>query len=473
VAQGGKVYAQAYGAGGGLHDGLFLILAAARVITNRRILRPGFTIVASPLRHFGIMDDIKHYMETLGRAAREASREMARAGAAQKNAALNAIADAISREKAALLAANAEDVTAARANGLEAALLDRLTLSGKGIEHMAEGVRQVAALADPIGEITGLRHRPSGIQVGRMRMPLGVIGVIYEARPNVTADAAALCLKSGNAVILRGGSEAIKSNRAIAALVREGLLAANLPAAAAQMVETTDRAAVGVLITLREFVDVIVPRGGKGLIARLLAEARVPMIQHLDGNCHVYLEASADLEKALAIVENAKTQRYGTCNTAESLLVDAAAAARLLPPVAAMLAEKGVEIRGCPQTRALIPAARAASEEDYAREYLAPIISVKVVEGVEAAIAHINRYSSHHTDAIVTENYGFAMRFLREVDSSSVMVNASTRFADGFEYGLGAEIGISTDKIHARGPVGLEGLTCQKWVVLGNGQIRG
>jgi glutamate-5-semialdehyde dehydrogenase len=305
-----------------------------------------------------------------------------------------------------------------------------------------------------------------------MRAPLGVIGVIYEARPNVTADAAALCLKSGNAVILRGGSEAIKSNRAIAALVQEGLRAANLPAAAAQMVMTADRAAVGVLITLREFVDVIVPRGGKGLIARLLKEARVPMIQHLDGNCHVYLEASADLEKALAIVENAKTQRYGTCNTAESLLVDAAAAARLLPPIAAMLTKKGVEIRGCPLTRALIPAALAASEEDYASEYLAPIISVKVVGDVTAAIAHINRYSSRHTDAIVTENYGFALRFLREVDSSSVMVNASTRFADGFEYGLGAEIGISTDKIHARGPVGLEGLTCQKWVVLGDGQIR-
>jgi glutamate-5-semialdehyde dehydrogenase len=420
-----------------------------------------------------IMDDIRHYMETLGRAARVAARDMARAGAAQKNAALHAIADAILREKAALLAVNAEDRARARAAGLDAALLDRLVLSDRGVENMAAGVRQVAELADPVGEVTDLRQRPSGIQVGRMRMPLGVIGIIYEARPNVTADAAALCLKSGNAAILRGGSEAIRSNRAIAALVREGLQAANLPVAAVQMVETTDRAAVGELITLREFVDVIVPRGGKGLIARLLKEARVPMIQHLDGNCHVYLEASADLEKALAIVENAKTQRYGTCNTAESLLVDDAAAARLLPPVAAMLGAKGVEIRGCPQTSALISVACAASEADYASEYLAPIISVKVVAGLEEAIAHINHYSSHHTDAIVTENYSFAMRFLREVDSSSVMVNASTRFADGFEYGLGAEIGISTDKIHARGPVGLEGLTCQKWVVLGNGHIRG
>ncbi|MDR1350486.1 MAG: glutamate-5-semialdehyde dehydrogenase [Zoogloeaceae bacterium] len=418
------------------------------------------------------MDDIKQYMETLGRAARAASRELARAGAAQKNAALTAIAEAIVREKAALLAANAEDLAAARANGLEAVMLDRLTLSDKGVDNMAAGVRQVAELADPIGEMTDLRYRPSGIQVGRMRVPLGVIGIIYEARPNVTADAAALCLKSGNAAILRGGSEAIRSNRAIAALIRAGLQAANLPATAAQMVETTDRAAVGELITLREFVDVIVPRGGKGLIARLLQEAKVPMIQHLDGNCHVYLETSADFDKALAIVENAKTQRYGTCNTAESLLIDDAIAARLLPPVAAMLAAKGVEIRGCQETCALIPVAHAASEEDYACEYLAPIISIKVVAGIDEAIAHINRYSSRHTDAIVTENHSFAMRFLREVDSSSVMVNASTRFADGFEYGLGAEIGISTDKIHARGPVGLEGLTCQKWVVFGSGQVR-
>lgn len=416
--------------------------------------------------------NITDYMQTLGRNARAASYLLARSGTAQKNAALNAIADAILREKSALQAANAEDVEAARIAGLETALLDRLTLTARGVDSMAEGVRQIAELADPIGEMTDLKYRPSGIQVGKMRVPLGVIGIIYEARPNVTADAAALCLKSGNAAILRGGSEAIRSNRAIAALVTEGLQTAGLPATAVQVVETTDRAAVGELITLREFVDVIVPRGGKGLIARLRQEARVPMIQHLDGNCHVYLEASADLEKALAIVENAKTQRYSPCNTTESLLVDAAAAARLLPPVATLLISKGVEIRGCKETCALVPQARAATEEDYFTEYLAPIISIKVVDGIDAAIAHINHYSSHHTDAIVTENHAFAMRFLREVDSSSVMINASTRFADGFEYGLGAEIGISTDKIHARGPVGLEGLTSQKWVVFGDGQVR-
>ncbi|MDR1888314.1 MAG: glutamate-5-semialdehyde dehydrogenase [Zoogloeaceae bacterium] len=419
-----------------------------------------------------ITANITDYMQTLGREARAASRLLACAGTAQKNLALNAIADAILREKATLLAVNAEDVEAARAAGLEPALLDRLTLTEKGVDSMAAGVRQIAELADPIGEMTDLNYRPSGIQVGKMCVPLGVIGIIYEARPNVTADAAALCLKSGNAAILRGGSEAIRSNRAIAALVTEGLQTAGLPKTAVQVVETTDRAAVGELITLREFVDVIVPRGGKGLIARLLKEARVPMIQHLDGNCHVYLEASADPDKALAIVENAKTQRYSPCNTAESLLVDAAAASRLLPPVAAMLSRKGVEIRGCRETCALVSEARAATEADYAAEYLAPIISVKVVEGIDAAIAHINHYSSHHTDAIVTENHTLAMRFLREVDSSSVMINASTRFADGFEYGLGAEIGISTDKIHARGPVGLEGLTSRKWVVFGNGQVR-
>jgi glutamate-5-semialdehyde dehydrogenase len=321
--------------------------------------------------------------------------------------------------------------------------------------------------------MTDLKYRPSGIQVGKMRVPLGVVGIIYEARPNVTADAAALCLKSGNAAILRGGSEAIQSNQAIAVLVREGLQQAGLPEEAVQVVETTDRAAVGVLITLREFVDVIVPRGGKGLIARLLAESRVPMIQHLDGNCHVYLETRANPAKALKIVENAKTQRYAPCNTAESLLIDRAIAADLLPAVCAMLTAKGVEIRGCAETKALIPEAKAASDEDYATEYLAPIISVKVVAGLDEAIAHINHYSSHHTDAIVTDDYPAALRFLREVDSSSVMINASTRFADGFEYGLGAEIGISTDKLHARGPVGLEGLTSQKWVVFGNGQVRG
>ena len=417
--------------------------------------------------------DIKEYMQTVGRQARTASRRLAGATTAEKNAALLHIAAAIRREKAALVAANQEDLAAARAAGLETALLDRLTLSEKGVDSMAEGVEQVATLADPIGEMTDIKYRPSGIQVGKMRVPLGVIGIIYEARPNVTADAAALCLKSGNAAILRGGSEAIRSNRAIAALVQEGLKAAGLPAESVQVIDTTDRAAVGELITMREFVDVIVPRGGKGLIARLLAESRVPMIQHLDGNCHVYIDDDADPAKALKIVENAKTQRYGTCNTAESLLVARSVAAAQLPAIAAMLTGKGVEIRGCAETQALVPNAVAATEEDYYTEYLAPIISVKVVAGIDEAIAHINQYSSHHSEAIVTNNHPKAMRFLREVDSASVMINASTRFADGFEYGLGAEIGISTDKIHARGPVGLEGLTSQKWVVLGDGHVRG
>jgi glutamate-5-semialdehyde dehydrogenase len=418
------------------------------------------------------MMDIQHYMQAVGKQAREASRAIARADTHAKNNALRAIAAAIRRESATLVAANQEDLAAARAAGLETAMLDRLTLTEKGVAAMAEGVEQVAALADPVGEISDLKFRPSGIQVGKMRVPLGVIGIIYEARPNVTADAAALCLKSGNAAILRGGSEAIRSNRAIAALVQEGLASAGLPANAVQVIDTTDRAAVGHLITMREFVDVIVPRGGKGLIARLLAESRVPMIQHLDGNCHVYIDDEADDEKALRIVENAKTQRYGTCNTTESLLVARSVAARLLPPIAAMLSEKGVEIRGCAETQALVKNATAATEEDYATEFLAPIISVKVVAGIDEAIEHINHYGSHHTESIVSENYTKAMRFLREVDSASVMVNASTRFADGFEYGLGAEIGISTDKIHARGPVGLEGLTSQKWIVLGNGQVR-
>ena len=416
--------------------------------------------------------DIQHYMSTIGRQAREASRAAARADTNQKNRALHAIAAAIRRDAAALLAANKADLDAARAAGLEAAMLDRLTLSEKGIAAMAEGVEQVAGLPDPVGEISGMAFRPSGIQVGRMRVPLGVIGIIYEARPNVTADAAALCLKSGNAAILRGGSEAIRSNRAIAACVREGLADAGLPETVVQVIDTTDRAAVGHLITMREYVDVIVPRGGKGLISRLLAESRVPMIQHLDGNCHVYLDDDADAGKALKIVENAKTQRYGTCNTAESLLVARSRAAELLPPIAAMLTAKDVEIRGCAETQALVKNAKPATEEDYATEYLAPVISVKIVGGLDEAIAHINRYSSHHTESIVSENYTAAMRFLREVDSASVMVNASTRFADGFEYGLGAEIGISTDKIHARGPVGLEGLTSQKWIVLGDGNVR-
>jgi len=416
--------------------------------------------------------DIKDYMQTVGRQARAASRRLAMATTAEKNAALLHIAAAIRREQAALVAANQQDLAAARANGLEPAMLDRLTLSVKGVEAMAEGVEQVAKLPDPVGEIRDIKFRPSGIQVGKMRAPLGVIGIIYEARPNVTADAAALCLKSGNAAILRGGSEAINSNRAIAALVQEGLQAAGLPAECVQVISTTDRAAVGELITMREFVDVIVPRGGKGLIARLLAEARVPMIQHLDGNCHVYVETDADPAKALKIIENAKTQRYGTCNTAESLLIDRSIAAAQLPAIAAMLTGKGVEIRGCAETCALVPNAVAASDEDYYTEFLAPIISVKVVGDFDEAVAHINQYSSHHSEAIITQDHSKAMRFLREVDSSSVMINASTRFADGFEYGLGAEIGISTDKIHARGPVGLEGLTSEKWIVLGDGHVR-
>ena len=416
--------------------------------------------------------DIQHYIHQLGQQAREASRVTAVADGQRKNEALRQIATNIRVNSTLIFDANQNDLAAARAAGLEAAMLDRLSLTEKGIAQMADGVEQIAALPDPVGEISEIKYRPSGIQVGKMRVPLGVIGIIYEARPNVTADAAALCLKSGNAAILRGGSEAIRSNRVIAGLVQDGLKSAGLPIHAVQVVDTTDRAAVGHLITLREYVDVIVPRGGKGLIARLLAEARVPMIQHLDGNCHVYLDDEADAGMAMRIVENAKTQRYGTCNTAESLLVARSRAAELLPAVAAMLTEKGVEIRGCPETLALLKNAVAATEDDYATEFLAPIISVKVVAGLDEAIAHINRYSSHHTDSIISENYTKAMRFLREVDSSSVMVNASTRFADGFEYGLGAEIGISTDKIHARGPVGLEGLTSQKWIVLGSGQVR-
>jgi glutamate-5-semialdehyde dehydrogenase len=416
--------------------------------------------------------DIEQYMQTVGLQARVASRSIARADSNAKNLALRCIASALRGNSTALLAANQHDLDAARAAGMEAAMLDRLTLSEKGIAAMADGVEQVAALPDPVGEISDMKFRPSGIQVGKMRVPLGVIGIIYEARPNVTADAAALCLKSGNACILRGGSEAIHSNRAIARLVHEGLAAAGLPADIVQVIDTTDRAAVGYLITMREYVDVIVPRGGKGLIKRLLAEARVPMIQHLDGNCHVYLDDAADQDKASRIVDNSKTQRYGTCNTAESLLVARSVATRLLPPIAAMLTAKGVEIRGCAETQALVSNAAAATDEDYASEFLAPIISVKIVSGLDEAIEHINRFGSHHTETIVTENHTHAMRFLREVDSASVMINASTRFADGFEYGLGAEIGISTDKIHARGPVGLEGLTSQKWIVFGSGQIR-
>jgi glutamate-5-semialdehyde dehydrogenase len=416
--------------------------------------------------------DIATYMQTLGRQARAASRLMAKASTAAKNAALLAMAADIRARSTELLAANAEDVAEAKANGLEPAMLDRLTITAKSVEAMAQGLEQVAALPDPIGEISDMKYRPTGIQVGKMRVPLGVVGIIYEARPNVTADAAALCLKSGNAAILRGGKEAIRCNQAIAASVRAGLKAAGLPETAVQVVETTDRAAVGHLVAMPEFVDVIVPRGGKGLIERISKEARVPVIKHLDGNCHVFVDVSAEPTKALKILENAKTQRLGTCNTAESLLVARPVATALLPQLAAMLVAKGVEIRGCDETMKLVPQARAATEEDYYTEYLAAIISCKVVADVDEAIAHINKYSSAHTEAIVTEDYTRAMRFLREVDSSSVMVNASTRFADGFEYGLGAEIGISTDKFHARGPVGLEGLTSQKWIVFGNGEVR-
>jgi glutamate-5-semialdehyde dehydrogenase len=416
--------------------------------------------------------NVQSYMEQVGRAARDASRAMASASTAAKNTALLAMAAAIRAQSDALLAANAADLEQARADGLEPAMLDRLTLTAKGVETMAEGLEQVAALPDPVGEITDMKRRPSGIQVGKMRVPLGVVGIIYEARPNVTADAAALCLKSGNAAILRGGKEALRANQAIAACVRDGLKAAGLPENAVQVIDTTDREAVGHLITMPQYIDVIVPRGGKGLIERISKDARVPVIKHLDGNCHVYVDADADAEKALAILENSKTQRYGTCNTAESLLVARELSETLLPELAAMLQSKGVEIRGCAETMGLITGAVHATEEDWSTEYLAPIISVKIVDGLGEAISHINRYSSQHTDTIVTENYTAAMRFLREVDSASVMVNASTRFADGFEYGLGAEIGISTDKFHARGPVGLEGLTSQKWIVFGNGEVR-
>ena len=415
---------------------------------------------------------VDEYMRQLGRQARTASRELARASTRAKNDALLAMAAAIREQRETLLAANAKDLAQARADGLDAAMIDRLTLSEKGVEAMAQGLEQVAALPDPVGEITDMKRRPSGIQVGKMRVPLGVIGIIYEARPNVTADAAALCLKSGNAAILRGGKEAINANQAIAACVRAGLAAAGLPETAVQVVETTDRAAVGTLITMPEYVDVIVPRGGKGLIERISKEARVPVIKHLDGICHVYIDDEADHVKAIRIADNAKTQRYGTCNTMETLIVHAAMAAHVLPRLAAIYRNKDVELRGDEAARKLIPSMTEATEEDWRTEYLAPILSVRTVESLDAAIEHINTYGSQHTDAIVTENYTKAMRFLREVDSSSVMVNASTRFADGFEYGLGAEIGISTDKIHARGPVGLEGLTSQKWIVLGNGEVR-
>nr|WP_298140627.1 glutamate-5-semialdehyde dehydrogenase [uncultured Pseudomonas sp.] len=417
-------------------------------------------------------ESVLDYMTRLGQAARQASRVIASASTAQKNRALQAAAAALDGARAELSAANELDLAAGRANGLEPALLDRLALTPARIDGMIEGLRQVASLPDPVGAIRDMSYRPSGIQVGKMRVPLGVIGIIYESRPNVTIDAASLCLKSGNATILRGGSEAIHSNRAIAACIQRGLAEAGLPAAVVQVVETTDRAAVGALISMPEFVDVIVPRGGKGLIERISRDARVPVIKHLDGICHVYVDALADLDKARGIAFNAKTYRYGICGAMETLLVDQAVAAAFLPGMAQMFVEKGVELRGCERTRALIQAT-PASEEDWSTEYLAPILSIRVVDGLDQAIEHINQYGSHHTDSIVTEHQGHARRFLAEVDSSSVMLNAPTCFADGFEYGLGAEIGISTDKLHARGPVGLEGLTCEKYVVIGDGQLRG
>ena len=416
--------------------------------------------------------DVKSYMQTVGRQARAAARIIARADTNSKNRALTVMAEAIHRDSEKLLAANAQDMEAAHTAGLDEALLDRLSLSAKTVASMAEGLLQIAALPDPIGEISDLNYRPSGIQVGKMRVPLGVIGIIYEARPNVTADAAGLCLKSGNAAILRGGSEAILSNQAVAKYVREGLKAAGLPETVVQVIETIDRAAVGELITMKEFVDVIVPRGGKGLIERISNDARVPVIKHLHGVCHVYIDDKADLDKAVRIADNAKTQRYGTCNTMETLLIARSVAQQVLPKLAKIYLDKHVELRGDEASRSLIKEMHAATEEDWYTEYLAPILSVRIVLGLEAAIEHINTYGSQHTDAIVTEDYARARRFLREVDSSSVMVNASTRFADGFEYGLGAEIGISTDKIHVRGPVGLEGLTSQKYIVLGDGQVR-
>ncbi|WP_397451222.1 glutamate-5-semialdehyde dehydrogenase [Pseudomonas sp. NA-150] len=418
-------------------------------------------------------ESVLDYMTRLGRAAREASRVIGRASTAQKNRALQAAAAALDDARAELSAANEQDLAAGRANGLSPYMLERLTLTPERIDSMIVGLRQVASLADPIGAIRDMSFMPSGIQVGKMRVPLGVVGIIYESRPNVTIDAASLCLKSGNATILRGGSEAIHSNRAIATCIQRGLAAADLPAAVVQVVETTDREAVAALITMPEYVDVIVPRGGKGLIERVSRDARVPVIKHLDGICHVYVSAHADLESAYRICFNAKTYRYGICGAMETLLVDSAVAAAFLPTMAGQLVEKGVELRGCERTRALIDAV-PATEEDWNTEYLAPILSIKVVDGLDQAIVHINHYGSHHTDAIVTDHQGESRRFMAEVDSSSVMVNAPTSFADGFEYGLGAEIGISTDKLHARGPVGLEGLTCEKYIVIGDGhQLRG
>jgi glutamate-5-semialdehyde dehydrogenase len=418
------------------------------------------------------VEDIVQYMQDLGQRARGASAALRRVDSGSKNRALEAIVARLEAARPALAAANREDLQRGRDNGLSDALLDRLALTPERVDAMIAGVRQVAALADPVGQIDGLSYRPSGIQVGQMRVPLGVIGIIYESRPNVTVEAASLCLKSGNACILRGGSEAASSNAAIAECIRLGLEDAGLPAAAVQIVATTDRAAVGALITMPQFVDVIIPRGGKSLITRVADEATVPVIKHLDGICHVYIDAAADVDKAVAIADNAKTQRYSPCNTMETLLVHADIAARVLPELAAIYRDKHVEMRGCPRTREWIGDAVAASEADWSTEYLAPILAIRIVDGFDQAIEHVNTYGSQHTDAIVTENLILARRFLAEVDSSSVIVNASTRFADGFEYGLGAEIGISTNKLHARGPVGLEGLTTRKYVVFGDGHVR-
>ena len=416
--------------------------------------------------------DVAVYMQDLGRAARSAARELARAGSDAKNRALRAMAAEIRARSVELLEANRADLAHARKAGRDAAFVDRLTLTPKTVEQMAGGLEDIAALEDPVGKISELVRRPTGIEVGRMRVPLGVIGIIYDSRPNVTADAAGLCLKAGNACILRGGSEALHSNQAIAACVRAGLKTAGLPEAAVQVVATVDRAAVGHLITMTEFVDIIVPRGGKELIERLARESKIPMIKHLDGVCHVYIDDRADAEMAVRIADNAKTQRYGTCNTMETLLVAEGIAPRVLPSIASIFRDKGVEMRADEKARTLIPDAKAATEKDFYTEWLAPVVSISIVKDIDEAMAHIAKYGSQHTDAIVTADQARAQRFLREVDSSSVLVNASTRFADGFEYGLGAEIGISTDKLHARGPVGLEGLTTQKYVVLGHGEVR-
>ncbi|MFP5307379.1 MAG: glutamate-5-semialdehyde dehydrogenase [Gammaproteobacteria bacterium] len=417
-------------------------------------------------------DNVAAYMHERGEKARAAAREMARADSGTKNACLFALAKILLAETDAIQAANAADLRDGRSAKLDDAMLDRLELNAERIAAMADGVRQIASLPDPIGELHELKQRPSGIQVGRMRVPLGVVGIIYESRPNVTADAAALCLKSGNAAILRGGSEALRSNLAIARCIERALTDAGLPREAVQVLDITDRRTVGEMVAMPEYIDVVIPRGGKGLVAAVSEAAKVPVIKHLDGICHVYIDGEADVEKAIAVAVNAKTQRYGTCNTMETLLVDKAIAERVLPELARIYLEAGVELRGCPATRRLVPEARPAKEEDWHTEYLAPILAVRVVDGLDAAIEHIETYGSHHTDAIVTENYSKVRRFVREVDSSSVMVNASTRFADGYEYGLGAEIGISTDKFHARGPVGLEGLTTLKWIVLGDGHVR-